>query len=964
MNHSSEHKGTYRHERFSKALDVDYFKLDERTVKDIVKQTAMLASYIRYYNEQYLEDGNWEVFFEDIYDYVHNEVDFRKIDVWEKNAQTPPHLALYLAFIEIFKIAQEELNRFTQRHLEYYYKNILGFESNPEVADKVHLFFKIDKKAFKTLISKGTLFEGGNDKNGKKRLYASDFDLRVNKSEIKQVKTVAFKKDDNYLSLVTQPDILKDTVTCPANIGFAFSSPMLYLKDGKRTVEIEFQNEESAQLVHACANIEYSSPDGWQPVSMEYVPNICKISIEVPKALPSFAKYDEAVHKMNIRAKDPVLRFVFFKGKPISKEYGKLIFALGTDLIRSIEVKVANSKDLLLYNDYGKLNNDVPFMPFGPNPIPNSSRFMMGNNKIFNKYLKSFNVDFEWKGYPDDIETYYQTYDDGWDLLSVEQKKLYRSFKDNNYTKFEKSELPGRFLYLNNGNWSNKPDFTDHSDSIRENVSNYTNRTKSGFVQVVSSIDYGHAIFGTIVGKVMLENAKKSIEDKLKTVPEKPYTPEIQNLSINYTLFGEFTLQEHQLFAVHPFKNIEINRNEGRLFQTVVSAKSSTTSEIQNEKCYYLAISNAPVNDEVSIYFDILNPNPFDNSNQYFWSYFNGNGWTLIENNMIVRDTTSNFSKSGIISFLIPQEASFADDAPVWLGLLIHGKSGSFPEICNVRTNCVSATFTDNDNDLLHLKKGLPKGSIKKFVERNPDIKAVEQLYPSFGGREAENEKDFYARISERLRHKNRASTPWDYERLVLEAFPQISFALCIAHSHILKENDDEFKLDFAPGNVLLLVSPNTDVFVQENPLQPVVPMQLLNEIHNFLKSIASPHVGIQVLNFSYKAVKIKCKVQLRKGFSDIDFYRDKLNSDLIKFISPWMNLNDNKFGKKLMYKSKNVADIYFYLENLEYIDFVMLANIEVGGITYSISDRTIDKKQYEIFTSVMNHDITITYNG
>lgn len=963
MDYLNDHKGTYRHERFPKALDPDYFKLDERSANDIVKQTAVLASCIKYYNEQHLEDGNWEAFFEDVYDYVNHEVDFRKIDEWEKNAQAPPHLALYFAFVEIFKIAQDELNRFTQRHLEYYYKNILGFESNVAVADKVHLFFKIDKKENKTLIPKGTLFEGGDDKNKKKRLYASDFDLSVNKSEIKQVRTLTIKKDNDHLDFTTQDDILTDTAFRRANIGFAISSPMLYLKDGDRNVKIEFGDKEKARLVNKYANIEYSSPTGWQPVPMKYLSNVWKLFIEVPKALPPFAKYDESVHQMHIEAKDPVIRFVFSKEKPVSKEDGAALFALNVkELISSIRVDVEHSKDLLLYNDFGRLSNDVPFMPFGPNPISRSSRFLMGNNKIFNKYLKSFDVNVEWKGFPEDIGKYYQTYKDGWALLSEDQRNLYGSFKVDKFSKFDKLKLPGRLLYLNDGNWSDELAFTNQGDSIREMVSEYTCQTKSGFVQYVSSLDYGHAIFSTLLGKVMLANAKMPVAENQKTVPEKPYTPEIQSLSVNYTLSGQFNLQEHQLFSIHPFRNVEIDRADGKLFQTLASGKSS--AQMINEKCYYFAVANAPSDSEVSVYFDIFNSNPFDDDNRYFWSYFNGREWVLFGNNMIVRDTTSSFSKSGILSFIIPREALFADDILVWIGLLIQGKGKSFPEILQVRTNCVTATFKDNDNELSHLIKGLPSGLIRKFVEKNPKIKSVEQPYPSFGGKEAENDKDFYTRISERLRHKNRASSSWDYEHLVLEAFPQISFALCMAHSRIVNENGETAEPEFAPGNVLLLLSPNTGVLMQENPLEPVVPMQLLNEIRNYLKSLASPHADIQVLNFSYKPIKVKCKVQLRKGFSDISFYRDKLNADLIDFISPWVSPSNDKYRKSLIYSSKNVADIYFFLENLEYVDFVVSADIEAGGKVYSISDHTIDKKQYEIFTSVMNHDITIVYNG
>ena len=90
---------------------------------------------------------------------------------------------------------------------------------------------------------------------------------------------------------------------------------------------------------------------------------------------------------------------------------------------------------------------------------------------------------------------------------------------------------------------------------------------------------------------------------------------------------------------------------------------------------------------------------------------------------------------------------------------VIQGKGDKLPEILHARTNCVTATFKNDDNELSHLTKGLPEGLIQKFVEKNPEIKSVEQPFPSFRNKEAENDSDFYTQISERLRHKNRASS-------------------------------------------------------------------------------------------------------------------------------------------------------------------------------------------------------------
>ncbi|HEY9619168.1 MAG TPA: hypothetical protein V6C78_02310, partial [Crinalium sp.] len=45
----------------------------------------------------------------------------------ESRHDHPPHLALYLAFWEVLKPARDDLNRMTQRHLDFFYREILRF---------------------------------------------------------------------------------------------------------------------------------------------------------------------------------------------------------------------------------------------------------------------------------------------------------------------------------------------------------------------------------------------------------------------------------------------------------------------------------------------------------------------------------------------------------------------------------------------------------------------------------------------------------------------------------------------------------------------------------------------------------------------------------------------------------------------------------------------------------------------
>lgn len=1001
MKNTKENKGTYRYERFPRALEANYFKLDERTASNLVEQTAILASHIKYYNKQNKVEGNWEEFFEPIYDYVHKEVKMDYIVDCEKNAKMPPHLAMFFAFVSVFNIAQEELNRISKRHLDYYYTDILKFDRKKEIPDQVHLFLEINKKASKAFVPKGTLFDAGNNSNGEKRLYASDFDLVVNKSQIMQVKTLTLReREEKCIEWEVQEDVLNQAPEIAGEIGFAISSPLFYLFDGKREITFHFAKDADVDFLSKNIKVEYSTLDGWKKVS-EVSWESQKGIFTIFKTLPSVVRYNEEVHRMKIGAKDPVLRFLVQEKNLVvdSKDIeDEKKFSFYPSMITKIEVKVEGSRDLSLYNDYGKLNGEMPFMPFGPNPIPNTSRFLIGNNKIFNSFLKAFTLSVKWMGLPENWEDYHESYNKN--LKGLDPQKI-------------GADMLGEFSFLKEGIWKNsysrtkenqrdvifhypfevKKDSESSSvlsssselDSLREEHTELSNHAQFGFIQFVSSVDYGHNIYTSLLSRAMAENINlsKGEEKEKHIVPEHPYTPEIHSLSIDYNLefstvnqiVGNKTNHKteeekwkeaclvNQFFSIHPFKNIEFKNEFTNTFSTSELLNPFSLFRISsNQTYYYFAFNGLNEAGEINAYFEIENTSLYTEGDEFRWRYFANNRWILCEANMLVRDTTKNFDRSGIISFVIPDSMLLNGEDTIWLSLWIIKKEvhSTPPKVLNVRTNCVTATFMTDSKDWSHLKSGLSAGSIQKFVERPSNIKSVEQPYPSFGGKTSEDDIEFYTRVSERLRHKNRASTAWDYEHLTLEAFPQVSFALCLPYT----KKKGKKAIEYAPGCVLMLITPDTSILSQENILKPFVPIQTIREICDFLKSVSSPHVEIGVSNFVYKEVTVTCEVQLKRGYSDNSFYRDKINSALKDFIAPWIKGEEEIYKRGLTYKSRNVSDVYFFLESLEYVDFVISAKISLDNQEYTIAQGTIPKEQYEIFTSVENHNITIKNNG
>ena len=109
-------------------------------------------------------------------------------------------------------------------------------------------------------------------------------------------------------------------------------------------------------------------------------------------------------------------------------------------------------------------------------------------------------------------------------------------------------------------------------------------------------------------------------------------------------------------------------------------------------------------------------------------------------------------------------------------------------------------------------------------------IKSVEQPYASFNGKLPEEGNDYYRRVSERLRHKNRPITIWDFERIVLEEFPSVYKLKCLNHTRM-----NEYYSEQAPGNVSLIVISNLRNQNAVNPLQPTTSLSTLTAIKEFL---------------------------------------------------------------------------------------------------------------------------------
>ena len=218
----------------------------------------------------------------------------------------------------------------------------------------------------------------------------------------------------------------------------------------------------------------------------------------------------------------------------------------------------------------------------------------------------------------------------------------------------------------------------------------------------------------------------------------------------------------------------------------------------------------------------------------------------------------------------------------------------------------------DRSDYAQHLQDGLAAQTISRLKQRDAAIKRVTQPYASFDGRGQEDDADYFRRCSERLRHRNRAITPWDFERLVLQAFPEVFKVKCLPHSDAAGNT--------RAGETALVIVPDLRNTKSSNPLEPRAGAVLMGRIKDYVtNNLATPFTALHVIHPVYERIRVAFSVAFRSGL-DAGWYSDVLNKDLRRFLSPWAysQEEDIVFGARI-YKS----DILAFLEGREYVDYV-----------------------------------------
>lgn len=236
------------------------------------------------------------------------------------------------------------------------------------------------------------------------------------------------------------------------------------------------------------------------------------------------------------------------------------------------------------------------------------------------------------------------------------------------------------------------------------------------------------------------------------------------------------------------------------------------SGHIQEEGMLFIGLEKAKPLQSISMLFQFAEGSAKDedqDSPEIHWSYLTNNEWRPLKEENVISDSTLGFQTTGIVKIELPEDASTNNTVIStqlhWLCASVTIHSNRIPMLIDIVTQAVEVSFEDQKNDSSHFDLALPAGSISKLENPVTEVNKVAQPFSSFDGKHQEIGREYYTRVSERLRHKARAITPWDYEHLVLDQFPSIYKVKCITHTdpECLCREPEKRTAVTAPGFVL-----------------------------------------------------------------------------------------------------------------------------------------------------------------
>ncbi len=828
-----------------------------------------------------------------------------------------------------------------------------------------------------------------------------------------------------------------------ARVGFALASKVLLLNEGQRTIcfamkfdqaareggktleqwigniaealDLELANEDD-EIAHAkeqdvffkvfrnIFSISLSTEAGWLEIP-DFLPsysgvdsdledNCLTITFSLPASAAPITPYSPVIHGEAYETQLPVAKFIV-NPKGYLYPYGmlsKLVFASV-----KIDVTVEGCRTLSLHNNIGPLSALATFTPFGPLPEI-GDYFIVGSPEAAGKHLESFDVTVKWGGLPVGIggfRSYYQHYD---------QPLVHEDIQINSAVLVEggwvsensEGQITGPLFQLKSEYEAGReishssilscqqlmPYFSPVDYQGTTDKFNYTPSSQKGFFKftlVSPAGAFGHRSYPNVLAKVLTANAKLKNVKQFKAVPNLPYTPVINSISVDYKASSKLVVGSEEKGCVPELCDQLIHLHPSGWDSALLDADQlvCVLPYYEFSGNLFIGLDASKIDGVLTLFFHLREnslPIANDHINELQWFYLSANQWLALSGKLKVLDSSQGFMTSGIVTLNIPADIT-SDNTVMLKGLfwLSVSANANLDKLCSaysVYTQAIQVTRHLETSQSEWHSAVLPAGRITRLKKAIPGLGSIVQVEESFGGIPSETQEHLRARVGGRLKHKNRALIPADYEMLILEQFPQIYKVKCFAN--MVSEEIPEKRL--RPGHILIVALP----YLKQQEMNDHIPMlngHLVNEIQTYISRLAPPFVKINIINPVYELAQVRCTVKLKEGLND-GFHINHLNQLISDFLSPW----DDTIGYNTHFGwHVNEYDVESFIQQLDMIDrvtnFSILHIAPTGEDRFDLFDSAavlnagwdgmsiVPKYPWSILTPIKQHFIEIDDN-
>jgi hypothetical protein len=431
-----------------------------------------------------------------------------------------------------------------------------------------------------------------------------------------------------------------------------------------------------------------------------------------------------------------------------------------------------------------------------------------------------------------------------------------------------------------------------------------------GLTLVCPGDGFGHAAYPAALARAMRPRMVRRVE---RPLPPPPYAPAVTAISLDYAAEAVIALGApaaaragERVVQIGAFGRQEIFPARTRPGAGFFPARLA-------DGTLFLRLSGPEARGLVSLAFEMA-----ESSHQRVafaqqpvaWHYLTDGGWVPLPAAALSADTTDGLMRSGLVSLDLPDDAVLsATEMPgegAWLAIAANAHLDAFPRLVGVAANGARAVRIDPGAD--RAQPGAARWSLDPPVA---GLGGIVQVGAPFGGAPAESEEAFRARVSERLRHRQRAVTAWDVERLVLEAFPEVWQAKCFP---LLDRSGAR-----QPGAFTLVAVPAPPAGADDRPdLARAFDVLTLQRIEDHLAERTSAFARVAVRNPSFERIQVRARVGFGRGADEGALVR-RLKLELARFLSVWSaDAPLASFGWAV-----NLNDVGAFLSERPYVEFL-----------------------------------------